>query len=60
MSKNTVCRWMQDQLDHGMDVVFHNAQYDLGWLLSEGLEVKGKIFSCNNIVNLIAPRSKSH
>ena len=22
MSKNTVCRWMQDQLDHGMDVVF--------------------------------------
>ena len=43
MSKNTVCRWMQDQLDHGMDVVFHNAQYDLGWLLSEGIEIKGKV-----------------
>tara|TARA_R110000851_G_scaffold2686_2_gene10893 strand:+ start:2094 stop:4022 length:1929 start_codon:yes stop_codon:yes gene_type:complete len=43
MSKKTVCRWMQDQLNHGMDVVFHNAQYDLGWLLSEGLEVKGKV-----------------
>ena len=43
MSKKTVCRWMQDQLNHGMDVVCHNAQYDLGWLLSEGLEVKGKV-----------------
>ena len=43
MSKNLVCRWLQDQLDHGMSVVFHNAQYDLGWLLSEGIKVKGQI-----------------
>ena len=43
MSKKTVCTWLQAQLDHGIDVVFHNAQYDMGWLLSEGIEVKGKI-----------------
>ena len=43
MAKNVVLTWLQDQLDHGMSVVFHNAQYDLGWLLSEGIEVKGDI-----------------
>ena len=43
MSKRTVCGWLQEQLDHGMDVVFHNAQYDLGWLLTEDLKVKGSI-----------------
>ena len=43
MAKNLVLGWLQDQLDHGMDVVFHNAQYDLGWLLSEDVTVSGKI-----------------
>ena len=43
MAKSLVTGWLQDQLDHGMSVVFHNAQYDLGWLLSEGIEVKGDI-----------------
>ena len=43
MSKRTVCGWLQEQLDHKMSVVFHNAQYDVGWLLTEGIEIKGKI-----------------
>ncbi len=43
MAKDLVLRWLQDQLDHGMPVVFHNAQYDLGWLLSEDIKVKGQI-----------------
>ena len=43
MAKDLVLRWLQDQLNHGMSVVFHNAQYDLGWLLSEGITVKGRI-----------------
>ena len=43
MAGDLVLRWLQDQLDHGMPVVFHNAQYDLGWLLSEGIKVKGQI-----------------
>ena len=40
MAKDLVLRWVKDQLKHGMDVVFHNAQYDLGWLLTEGVELK--------------------
>ena len=43
MAKDLVLRWLQDQLNHGMSVVFHNAQYDLGWLLTEGIEVNGTI-----------------
>ena len=43
MAKDLVLRWLQDQLNHGMSVVFHNAQYDLGWLLTEGIEVKETI-----------------
>ncbi len=43
MATDLVLRWLQDQLDHGMPVVFHNAQYDLGWLLSEDIRVKGQI-----------------
>jgi len=43
MAKSIVLGWLQDQLSHGMSVVFHNATYDLGWLLTEGIEVKGPI-----------------
>ncbi|PZC48504.1 MAG: DNA polymerase-1 [Chloroflexi bacterium] len=43
MSKTLVLRWLKGQLAHGMPVVFHNAQYDLGWLLSEGVDVRNPI-----------------
>jgi DNA polymerase I-like protein with 3'-5' exonuclease and polymerase domains len=43
MAKSAILGWLQDQLNHGQPVVFHNAQYDLGWLLSEGVEVRGNI-----------------
>jgi DNA polymerase I-like protein with 3'-5' exonuclease and polymerase domains len=43
LSKNIVIRWLKDQVKHGMSVVFHNAQYDLGWLASEGIEIPGTI-----------------
>ena len=43
LSKNVVVRWLKDQLKHGMSVVFHNAQYDLGWLATEGIEIPGTI-----------------
>lgn len=32
LSPNLVASWLCDQLSYGMDVVMHNAQYDLGWL----------------------------
>ena len=43
MSKKMVVTWLQDQLKHGRSVVFHNAQYDLGWLRTVGITVPGKI-----------------
>ena len=54
MAKDLVVRWLKDQLKHGMDVVFHNAQYDLGWLLTEGIEIKGRILD----TMIAAPRGK--
>ena len=43
LSKNIVIGWLKDQLKHGMSVVFHHAQYDLGWLKTEGIEIPGTI-----------------
>ena len=43
LSPNMVSKWLTDQLKSGVDVVFHNAQYDLGWLHSEGITVHGTI-----------------
>ena len=43
MSKKLVLKWLGDQIAHGMPIVFHNAQYDLGWLLTEGIEIKNQI-----------------
>jgi hypothetical protein len=34
--------WMQDILRLPATKVFHNASYDVGWLLVNGFEIKGK------------------
>ena len=44
LSPNLVASWLCDQLSYGMDVVMHNAQYDLGWLHHEGITVHGSVF----------------
>ena len=35
--------WMQDLLKTPATKIFHNASYDVGWLLVNGFEIKGKI-----------------
>jgi len=35
--------WMQDVLRTPATKVFHNASYDVGWLLVNGFEIRGKI-----------------
>jgi len=35
--------WMQDVLKTPATKIFHNASYDVGWLLVNGFEIKGKI-----------------
>ena len=35
--------WLKDVVSIDRDYVFHNASYDVGWLLTENIEVKGRI-----------------
>src|SRR5210317_655000 len=35
--------WMQDILKTDATKIFHNASYDVGWLLINGFEIRGKI-----------------
>jgi len=36
-------RWLQDVVSKDRDYIFHNAPYDVGWMLAEGVSVKGRI-----------------
>ena len=38
-----VRRWFQKQLDAPSEKIFHNAQYDVGWLKRAGYEISGTI-----------------
>jgi len=39
----TTMRWLQDVVSKDRDYIFHNAPYDVGWMLAEGVSVKGRI-----------------
>lgn len=39
-----VVKWLNDTLSADTDKIFHNAQYDLGWLKYIGVQVHGQIF----------------
>ena len=44
LDANVVWRWFKDQMKHSSDKIFHNAQYDLGWLRKSGVtQINGKI-----------------
>ena len=43
LDKSVVYRWLQKQLDAPNSKIFHNAQYDVGWLKREGFTINGKI-----------------
>ena len=44
MDRKMVLRWLQAQLaTPHMTKVFHNASYDVGWLMAEGVKVQGPI-----------------
>jgi DNA polymerase I-like protein with 3'-5' exonuclease and polymerase domains len=36
-------QWLQEVVTPQRNYVFHNAPYDIGWLLTEGVQIKGKI-----------------
>ena len=43
MDLSMTTAWMQDVLKLPCPKIFHNASYDVGWLLVNGFEIKGKI-----------------
>ena len=43
MDLSITCAWMQDILKTDATKIFHNASYDVGWLLVNGFEIRGKI-----------------
>jgi len=36
-------RWLNNVVSQERDYIFHNAPYDVGWLLAEGVHIKGRI-----------------
>jgi len=43
MDRRLVLKWFQDILNTDSDKIFHNAMYDICWIRSLGLTIKGKI-----------------
>ena len=43
MDLSMTTAWMQDVLKTNSTKIFHNASYDVGWLLVNGFEIRGKI-----------------
>tara|TARA_R110000824_G_scaffold106188_4_gene250882 strand:- start:2924 stop:4858 length:1935 start_codon:yes stop_codon:yes gene_type:complete len=44
LDAGVVWKWLKSQMKHPSDKVFHNAQYDLGWLRKSGVrEINGRI-----------------
>lgn len=44
MDPKMTLRWLRKQMDTpDIPKIMHNAPYDLGWLIAEGVEVKGRI-----------------
>ena len=43
--------WLKEVVSVDRDYIFHNAPYDVGWLLAEGVQIKGRI--CDTMV--VAP-----
>jgi DNA polymerase I-like protein with 3'-5' exonuclease and polymerase domains len=54
LDKRMVLRWLQKQVQTPRQTkVMHNAQYDLGWLMAEGIEVQGKIIDTMIVAALV-------
>ena len=43
LPRTKVINWFKEVLKTDADKIFHNAQYDLGWIRSQGWEVRGRI-----------------
>lgn len=55
-----VVNWLNELLSKDTDKVFHNAQYDLGWLKYIGVKVKGRIFDTMLAAALLDENRRSY
>lgn len=54
LDKRMVMRWLQKQMQTPRQTkIMHNAQYDLGWLMAEGIEVQGTIIDTMIVAALV-------
>lgn len=54
LDRKTVLRWLQKQVATPLQrKIMHNAQYDLGWLLAEGVEVQGTVIDTMVVAALV-------
>ena len=60
LDKRLVERWMKKVCATPADKVFHNAQYDVGWLKAHGIEVNGRIIDTMVVANLLDENRRSY
>jgi DNA polymerase I-like protein with 3'-5' exonuclease and polymerase domains len=53
MDRKMVLKWLQDQMNTDSTKIFHNAMYDICWLRSIGINVKGQIVDTMIAASLI-------
>jgi DNA polymerase I-like protein with 3'-5' exonuclease and polymerase domains len=53
MDRKMVLKWLQDQMNTDSIKIFHNAMYDICWLRSIGVSVKGQIVDTMIAASLI-------
>jgi DNA polymerase I-like protein with 3'-5' exonuclease and polymerase domains len=53
LDERLVNRWLKDMLALPCDKIFHNAQYDVGWLRAMGHTVNGKIIDTMLVASLL-------
>ena len=46
-------KWVQEIVSAKRDYVFHNASYDVGWLLAEGVHIQGRIIDTMVVAPLL-------
>ncbi len=59
LDRRLVENWMKKVCATDADKVFHNAQYDVGWLRAHGIEVNGRIIDTMVVASLLDENRRS-
>jgi len=60
LDRRLVENWMKKVCAGPGDKIFHNAQYDVGWLKAQGIEVSGRIIDTMVVASLIDENRRSY